>query len=82
MPAPASHVLPWAEQLNAAIFERLVAVGHEQVGTEGVLFTQPVAGGAHSLRTVEAKKLRAWWLKADAAMGAGIVGRKLNVARL
>ena len=78
---PAAQIAPRPEQLETALLERQLAIGHQQRRVEAVQLAQAVARRAHALRAVEAEELRAGRLEAQAAMRAGIVGRKLHVAR-
>ena len=80
VPPPAAHVAPTSDQLDAALLKRLGRVGDQQRGVEGVDLPQAVALRAHALRAVEAEQLRAGRLEAQIAVGAGVMGRKLNVA--
>ena len=43
VPLPAAQVFPRADQLDAALLERLARVGHQPLGIEAVELAQPVA---------------------------------------
>ena len=75
VPLPAPQVAPWAEQFEATLLERQLAVGYQQSRLERIELAQTIAGRAHALRAVEAEQLRARRLKAQATVRAGIVGR-------
>ena len=76
VPPPAAHLAPRADQFDAALLERSARVGNQPLGIERVDLPQPVALGAHPLRTVEAEQLRAGRLEAQVAVRAGVVGGK------
>ena len=82
VPAPASHLAPFARQLDAALLKRARGIGYEFFRIKGVNVPQSAALRAHPLRVVEAEHLRAGRLETQIAMRAGVVGGKGDVGRM
>ena len=76
------EIFPGADELDAALLERLRVVGDESIGIEAEELAEAVAGEAHAARAVEAEELRRWFVEADAAVGAGEVRGEDDVAGL
>ena len=76
---PAAHVAPGADEFDRTLGEREIGIGDETLRIEGVDFAEAVALRAHALRAVEAEKLRAGRIEAEAAMGAGVMGGECEV---
>ena len=76
------EIFPRADQLDAALLERLLAIATSRVGSKLKNSPRPSQVRHMPLRAVEAEQLRRRLVEAEAALGAGEVRRENDVARL